>query len=181
MRQLESARFESRNETAGNGKVFGATSYMPRTEPPVLALNFFLNRPALFEVAAQVADAPVLRNFLCRLHRTEGGKDQHIDWHDDAVENRTLGLNISLSAGQYVGGQFQLRDPDRRVRKVVGRLDPGDAFLFRIGAGWQHRLTPVESGERTVGVGWFRTEPDWHLMTAALLRSRLIAETEQVS
>ena len=178
MKQLEKARFETRNEVfLGNGNIFGTTSYMPQTEPAVKSLNFFLNRSTLYGLAAQIAGTPVLRNFLCRLHRTAFGTGQHIDWHDDAVDYRTLGLNINLSDSAYTGGEFQLRSPDGKIEVAVSRWSPGDAFLFRIGYGWQHRLTPVESGQRTVGVGWFRTEPDWQLLTGASLRTRMVMET----
>jgi hypothetical protein len=157
---LEKAQFEVRDEV-DKGRVFGTTLFMPNTEPTLFLLHFILNRPALFRAVERIAGCPVLGNFLGRLHRTSAQPDQYIDWHDDAVDGRTLGITINLSAEPYSGGVFQMRDPNRKLCAEVGRAAPGDAFLFRIGGGWQHRLAPVESGHRTVGVGWFRTGPDW--------------------
>jgi hypothetical protein len=67
---------------------------------------------------------------------------------------------------------FQLRDGLGVVRSEIGRMTPGDAFLFRIGEGWEHRLTAVESGRRTVAVGWFLREPDWQQFAKMEFRRR---------
>jgi hypothetical protein len=142
-------------------EVFGTTLFVPQTERSIFLLHFALNRPALFKFGEQVAGCPGIANFRGRVHRTVSGTNQHIDWHDDAVEDRTLGLCINLSSERYSGGVLQIRDPERVIRAEIGQGVPGDAFLFRIDRGWQHRLAPVESGRRTVGVGWFRTRPDW--------------------
>ena len=156
---LEEAEFEERKET-GHGEVFGTTLFVPETDPSWFLLQFIMNKPALYDLACHITGCPKIANFIGRLHRTTAAPHQHIDWHHDAVEARTLGICINLSTEEYTGGILQIRDPDRRVRAEVGRAAPGDAFLFRIDADWQHRLTRVESGRRTVGVGWFRTSPD---------------------
>jgi predicted 2-oxoglutarate/Fe(II)-dependent dioxygenase YbiX len=118
-----------------------------------------MNKPALFDLACRITGCPKIASFIGRLHRTTAASDQHIDWHHDAVESRTLGICVNLSMEDYTGGVLQIRDPNRRLRAEVGRAAAGDAFFFRIDADWQHRLTRVESGRRTVGVGWFRTSP----------------------
>jgi hypothetical protein len=162
LRQLETASFQSISEVGSvNGRVFGNTLRLLQTEPGVVALNFILNRPVLFELARQISDTPPLGHFLGRLHRTTADSDQHIDWHSDAVDFRVLGLDINLSSSPHVGGVFQMRDADRQIRREIADWAPGDAFLFRIDGNWHHRLTRVESGTRTVGVGWFRMQPDW--------------------
>ena len=87
MRRLETARFETANEVASKtGRIFGNTLKLSQSEPGLVALNFALNRPELFELAREIGNTPPLRNFLGRLHRTTAGSDQHIDWHDDNVE-----------------------------------------------------------------------------------------------
>jgi hypothetical protein len=155
---IREAQFEVKNEVH-EGRVFGTTLFIPRTEPSLFLLHFMLNRPALFEAVEKIAGCERLGNFTGRLHRTSAETAHHIDWHDDAAHTRTVGININLSAHKYSGGLFQLRDAQGTVRSEVGRAEPGDAFLFRIGEGWQHRLAPVETGVRTVGVGWFLTHP----------------------
>jgi hypothetical protein len=179
LRQLETAHFETTDEIVKtNGRVFGTTLKLRQSEPGVVALNFVLNRPELFELARQIGGTPALGNFLGRLHRTTAGSDQQIEWHHDHADFRSLGLDINLSGEAYEGGLFQIRDSDLRIRREIKEWDPGDAFLFRIGNGWQHRLTRVESGRRTVGVGWFRTEPDWQLLTSARVRSGIVTTME---
>jgi hypothetical protein len=170
---LATAQFVVRDEVE-RGRVFGTTLFVPDTERSLFLLHFILNRPALFRVVEQIADCPRLANFLGRLHRTSAEPNQQIDWHDDAVNGRTLGICINLSAEEYSGGVLQIRNPEGKLRAAVGRAAPGDAFLFRIGCGWQHRLTPVESGRRTVGVGWFRTAPEWCEYALTMARSRRI-------
>lgn len=173
LKLIETGRFEVTNETH-KGRIFGTTFKMPSTEPTVTTLHFILNRLALFEMVERVVGCPRLGNFTCRIHRTVADTHQHIDWHDDWIQDRTVGLNINLSQQDYRGGQFQIRDPEGRVRSEIGRIAAGDAFLFRIGSGWQHRLTPVGSGERTVAVGWFRTQPDWNTLAIAQLRAKTL-------
>ncbi len=170
---LEATQFEQRNEV-GHAGVFGTTLFAPETERSLFLLHFILNRPELYDIVGKVAGCPKIGNFMGRLHRTVGGTDQHIDWHRDAVEARTLGITINLSAEEYTGGIFQLRDPAQKIRAEVGRAAPGDAYLFRIDQEWQHRLTRVESGRRTVGVGWFRTEPEWRKYALSADRTRII-------
>ncbi|MGA2713898.1 MAG: 2OG-Fe(II) oxygenase [Bryobacteraceae bacterium] len=177
---IEGSQFVLKDEVS-RGEVFGTTLFVPPTDRSWFLLHFLLNRPALFKFAEQVASCAGIANFIGRLHRTGAGTSQHIDWHDDAVDNRTLGICINLGREQYAGGTLQIRDPDRAIRAEIGRGAPGDAFLFRIDHGWEHRLTPVKSGRRTVGVGWFRTQPDWraYAMTSARTRQILTGDNAQ--
>jgi 2OG-Fe(II) oxygenase superfamily len=170
---LEQAQFEERNEV-GHGEVFGTTLFVPETDRSWFLLQFIMNKPALFDIVCRIGGCPRIGNFIGRLHRTTAASHQHIDWHHDAVEARTLGICINLSAEEYTGGVLQIRDADRQMRAEVSRAAAGDAFLFRIDADWQHRLTRVESGRRTVGVGWFRTEPEWRKQAWNTARSREI-------
>ncbi len=168
---LEQAQFEERNEV-GHGEVFGTTLFVPETDRAWFLLQFIMNKPDLFDLVGRITGCPRTGNFIGRLHRTTAASHQHIDWHHDAVEARTLGICVNLSTEEYTGGVLQIRDPDRQMRAEVGRAAPGDAFLFRIDADWQHRLTRVESGRRTVGVGWFRTQPEWREQALNTARSR---------
>jgi hypothetical protein len=161
--KISSATFTPRDEVGKKtGAVFGTTLVVSPEEPVMAALQFLLNRPELFQVASEVCRVPRPGNFLCRMHRTLPSSEQHIDWHGDAVDTRMAGLNINVSRQPFTGGKFQVRDPEKRVTAEVSDWAPGDAFLFRIDGGWEHRLTPVVSGERTVAVGWFRKLPVWH-------------------
>jgi hypothetical protein len=177
---LETAQFVVRDEFEHSGQVVGTTLFVPGTERSLFLLHFILNRPALFRVVERISDCPRVANFTGRLHRTIAEPDHQIDWHNDAVDGRTLGIGINLSAEPYSGGTFQIRNPNREVCAEVGRAAPGDAYLFSIGRGWQHRLTPVDSGQRTVGVGWFRTGRDWREYALSGLVSRAILTRDEV-
>jgi hypothetical protein len=170
LRWVANARFNEKNEVH-KGRVFGTTLFVPENDPALFLLQFVLNRQPLFHLVESVSGCPQLGSFLGRIHTTNAGSNHHIDWHDDAVEGRTVGITIHLSPERYEGGVLQVRDPEMRIRSEMGWSAPGDAFLFRINRGWEHKLTGVESGSRTVGVGWFRTEPDFRLGTSAAVRS----------
>jgi hypothetical protein len=161
--QVGASQLAAKNEVrnGGAGAIFGTTLRMPDTEPAILSLHFIMNRSRLFELIAQIIGGPALANFTGRVHRTRAGCGEHIGWHDDAVDHRKVAMSIGLNDANYSGGLLQVRDPERCIRKEIGYLAAGDAILFRIGDRWQHQLTPVESGERTVAVGWFRSTPDW--------------------
>ena len=177
---VNAAEFVVKNEVH-EGRVFGTTLFVPLTDPAMILLHFILNRPALFEVVERIVGCPKLANFTGRLHRTSAESNQHIDWHDDVSDSRTVGITVNLGTEPYSGGALQVRDPEKHTRAEVGCFAAGDAFLFRIDRGWQHRLSPVESGSRTVGVGWFRTKPDWRDYNPAVVAARRAAERVEES
>ena len=169
LRCLESTRFEERHEE----EVIGTTLFVPPTDPVFFLLQFILNRPALYRFSEQVSGCSRIANFIGRLHRTTVAANQYVDWHQDLAHARTLGLCINLSAEPYTGGVLQIRNPEKQIKAAVGRSNPGDGCFFRIDKGWQHRLTPVESGRRTVGVGWFRTAPEWSSYAPSVSRMQM--------
>ncbi|HEY3835254.1 MAG TPA: hypothetical protein VGL72_01720 [Bryobacteraceae bacterium] len=150
-RRLERGEFFLKDEVArGSGSIFGTTQAMQAFDPLMSLMHFLLNRHDLFALAAVVCDISRPGNFLCRVHRTAASSSQAINWHGDNTGNRMLGLNINLSSEQFSGGEFQLRDPEERRRGIGGHITAGDAFLFRIDQGWEHRLTE----SRRVSVPW---------------------------
>jgi hypothetical protein len=178
LRATEIASFCLKNETAKTGSVFGTTWFVHETDPAIMSALFLFNRPELFQLVTDVTGITRPGNFLCRIHRTVPSPDQHIDWHDDKADGRILGLNVNLSREPFEGGLFQIKGPDGRVRGEVHFSEPGEAFLFRIGNGWKHRLTPLQSGVRTVAVGWFREGPDWQTTAREGFRSGTIVISE---
>jgi hypothetical protein len=174
MKNLENAHYEEQHEVTGSGARFGTTLKIRSSDPVVTSFFFILNRPPLFDAVRAITGCEALGNYTGRIHRTTPGGDRHIDWHDDVYDFRTVGLNINLSRQSFQGGAFHLRDAEKCVRKEVDDWSAGDAFLFQISPGWQHRLTPVTAGERTVGVGWFRTRPSWEATTLSHFRSGVI-------
>lgn len=169
LKRVSLGQFDFREEAL----VKGSTQLMPQTDPALISLHFMLNRPALFDAVSKIADIPRPGNFLSRLHKTTSSPGEELDWHDDGTDGRLLGLNVNLSTEPYSGGVLQMRNPEKNITGEIGQLPPGDAFLFRIANKWQHRLTPVNAGARTVAVGWFRSKPDWTALAFRGLRSSL--------
>lgn len=165
-KQLAASTFVSTDETSPRGRVFGNTMRMPQTERAAMALNFLLNREDLFAIARQIGSTPPLMSFLGRVHQTAADAEQHIEWHNDDADFRIMAIDINLSDAPYTGGLFQIRDPHKQIRREVHEWKAGDAFFFKIEANWEHRLTRVEAGNRTVGVGWFRTHPMWESLVS---------------
>jgi len=142
---------------------FGTTLFMPTTEQAYFLFHLLLNKPPLFRLVEQITGCGPIGNFMGRIHRTQAQENQHIDWHDDITDTRLIGLNVNLSTEPYQGGRFQLREKaSKRLLGDIGNVGLGNAFLFQVAPTVEHRLTPVEGyGSRTVGVGWFRAQPDW--------------------
>jgi hypothetical protein len=172
LKLLKTTTFVPKDEVH-EGTVFGNVFIAPQTETVGAALHLILNECDLFQMVERTAGCAALVNFTGRIHRTSAGTEQGIDWHNDAIQHRSVGLNINLGTEEFTGGLFQIRGPDLKMRAELKHSKPGDAFLFRIDRGWQHRLTQVESGQRTVAVGWFRTEPDWQSNTRAWFHTQM--------
>jgi hypothetical protein len=173
LKHVAQAGFVPKSENAGAYE-FGRTLFLPRTETAWYLLHLLVNNPMLFRLVEQITGCARIGNFYGRIHRSLPGGEHRIDWHDDIHDdlpyNRLVGLNLSLSAEEFTGGQFQLREKGAdHAALSVGRLPAGDAFLFRISPRLEHRLTPLETGpHRIVAVGWFRAQPEWQTFSKTL-------------
>lgn len=171
LQQMEKAAFAHKSEGGEAGVPFGQVLAVPRNDPVLFLFQFLMNRPALFPMIQRVTGCAPIGNFVGRIHRTLPDSNHHIDWHGDNADHRLIGVTVNLSVGAHTGGQFQIRDVESaRILNEISNTRPGDAFLFRIGPGYQHRLLPVEVGNRSVGVGWFRSEPSWNLFARSFFR-----------
>lgn len=80
----------------------------------------------------------------------------HYHWHQDTGVGRYLYREFTMSIGvsrreNYDGGELQVNVNDD-VKSL--KLGTGDVAVF--GSVLKHRVTPVETGVRTVVIGWFR-------------------------
>ncbi len=99
-----------------------------------------------------------------RLYRMVPGHRHYLGWHDDGIGNRLIGMSVNLTDGTFEGGEFQIRD--RRSKgdptNTVANTGPGDAFLFRIGRAFEHRVRAVRGAiPKDTFVGWFVSEPKY--------------------
>ena len=168
LRRLATANFMARVEV-DEGEEFGQLMCLPSTDPTLFLFHLLLNRPKLFHVIERITGCAPIGNFFGRIHRSYPAAHHHIAWHGDNADSRLIGLTPNFSTAEYSGGVFQLRDQrSKRMLHEITKVGLGDAFIFRIAPALQHQLTPVDRGGcRTVGVGWFRAQPDWPIFAKA--------------
>jgi len=139
------------------------------------AFEFLTNDPALFAFVRRISGCGVIGSYRGRVYRLLPRPGHQSDWHNDLLPNRMLTMSINLGSEVYEGGVLQIRDvPTGRILTQVANTGPGDATIFRIAEGLQHRVTPLTgSVARTACAGWFLDAPDF----AAELRNRLDGRT----
>jgi len=170
LKKLEQATFETKFETDRTNKL-GKVLFVPLNEPVAFAFRLLFNNPDLFSMLQEITQCGHIGNFVGRIHRSLGGEDHAIEWHSDNADNRLLAMTLCLGTDDYTGGKFQLRSIDNEnIIREFGQLQAGDAIIFKISPGLKHRLTNLETGRRTVGVGWFRSAPDFNTFAAMHLK-----------
>lgn len=125
------------------------------------ALCLALARPEVLRIMESALCGPALTGVAGAIAQFAAGAEERLGWHDDLAEpERKLAITINLGTAPYQGGAFEFRDlasgapPFRHVHST-----PGEALLFPIGAGLQHRVLPVTGGgPRTVFAGWYLGE-----------------------
>jgi hypothetical protein len=126
-------------------------------------LHFLANDAAVFDLVSRVAGVAGIRSFGGRVYRRVPATAHHDSWHSDVHPDRRVGMSINLSPAPFDGGVFEIRD--EATERAVGALantGPGDALLFAIDDGLEHRVTPVTgTAAKTAFAGWFGTTQDY--------------------
>lgn len=170
LRKLKEVRFETKFEIDEQNK-FGKTLFVPQNNPVLFIFQLLLNNIELFSVLQNITGCDNIGNFVGRIHRSEEGGQHGIEWHGDNSDNRLLAMTLGLDTCDYSGGKLQMRETgSEKIIREFGHINAGDAVIFKISPGLQHRLTVLETGQRTVGVGWFRSEPDFATFSANYLK-----------
>jgi hypothetical protein len=168
--KLEQTKFETKYEMEEENK-FGKVLFVPQKAPVIFTFHLLLNNPKLFSVLQKITECEPIGNFVGRIHRSNEGERHEIDWHGDNSDNRLLAITLSLGTERYIGAQFQMRKTGSSIIDYeFGQLEAGDALIFKISPDLQHRLAPLEKGRRTVGVGWFRSQPDYEIFAKNYLK-----------
>jgi hypothetical protein len=145
-------------------KGFTGSEACLREDSSMLALLWFLvNDERLFQVLEAVTGCPTIGSFQGRVYRLTNSPGHHDDWHHDLVDNRLVAMSVNLSSDGYEGGILQIRDgTSREVLHEEPNTGLGDAVIFRLAPGLEHRVTNV-SGDRpkTAFAGWFKSAPDY--------------------
>ena len=161
--RLEQTEFYTKMEKDEHSGEFGKVLFMPLNNPVPFMFHMLMNDRQLFKQLEAITGCGDIGNFMGRIHRSEGGEQHQIEWHGDNTDTRLLAMTLNLGRTNYTGAKFQMRKKgDDKIIREFGQTEPGDAFIFEIHPDLQHRLSLVETGTRTVGVGWFRAEPDYN-------------------
>lgn len=125
------------------------------------ALLLFMNDEKLFKMIQSITQCDRIGCFEGRVYRVIPGHGHHDAWHSDMAENRLVAMSINLSTEVYAGGTLQIRDcVSERIVSEVPNVGTGDAIIFRLSPGLQHRITEVKGKAlKTAFAGWFRAKP----------------------
>lgn len=125
-------------------------------------LFLIMNDPKLLDVIRRITGCAPIGSFTGRIYLMRAGEAHH-RWHSDVDGARLIGMSVNLTEHEFAGGRFELRhagatEPEWSFTNAGG----GDAILFRIADGIQHRVTDVEGDvPRIAFAGWFQSQPDF--------------------
>ena len=124
-------------------------------------LLVLFNDAGLFRFIDAVTGCGSLGGFEGTAYRMLPHRHHLASWHDDVKDGRMAAMTLNLSPHGYAGGVLQLRQTgSAAVLHEVANIGYGDAVVFRIGRGFEHRVTPIEEGPPKIAwAGWFRREP----------------------
>jgi hypothetical protein len=132
------------------------------------SLNFLCNNRKLFDFIQQVTACGQLGCFVGKVYRMAPDASHYDSWHDDNVDDRRIAMSINLTMEPYTGGTLEIRDSQsRKTLKQIENFGFGDAVVFPITEGLEHRRTPVSgSVAKTAFAGWFKSKPDFREVLA---------------
>jgi hypothetical protein len=155
-RSVRTARFFDRADE-------GLTREQCMDPTPTLGMLYLIaNDQRLFDVIRRVTGCGPIGSFIGRVYLRLAAAGHYDRWHSDMNGVRLIGMSVNLTEGAFEGGRFELRQTgsDSAAWAVVN-TGRGDAILFRIADGLQHRVTAVEGDvPRVAFAGWFQSGPD---------------------
>ena len=146
-------------------------------------VHFLINDPGLFEILQKITGCGRIGRFYGRVYRMVPGAGHYDSWHDDAFENRMITISINLSREFYRGGLLQIRErQSKRFLHEIANTGFGDAIVFRVDSGLQHRVTDVEGDVEKVALsGWFVPWPDYPFSLRLALAQKKAAGDDEPS
>lgn len=126
-------------------------------------LHFLLNEVTLIEFARRVSGHSDATGFVGSVYRLVPGFQHRDSWHDDLDGNRLVALTVNLSEDVFEGGELEMRERGSALW-CFANTGPGDALLFALGRGLQHRIRPIAgTSPKTAFAGWFCRDADLRL------------------
>ena len=158
--EMDRATFDARDYDGLAGELT-----LDHATPIVARLLFLLNDPTLYRTIERIADVGPIQRYDGRIYRRMPVAEHYDNWHDDlGVPERLVTMSVNLGPHSYGGGVLQLRHAGADdLLAEVHNTGVGDALLFRLGTGLEHRVTGIESGVKTALAGWFASGPPWPL------------------
>ena len=128
-------------------------------ESLLVILATLLNDRRLFETVRAVTGCDPIACFHPVIYRFDPRPEHHDAWHGDNDGNRLVAMSINIG-GPFDGGVLQFREgPAGPVLHEAANTVAGDAILFRIRPGLEHRVTGVTGTRpRLAAAGWFQRD-----------------------
>lgn len=180
-KMVESLEFYTREDFDTEGKVFARELTLEDRHPLASLMLLLLNQQELFRAIQELSGTKEsLRFFRSRVYELKPGSEHYDSWHDDHEKEQLVGLSLNLSLDPIEGGEFEIRNSNDH--KVYGRISEsrfGDAHIFDIGPGLQHRVLPVtgKTGRRNCA-GWFCSRPDFQIEMKKMLKEGGVMDEE---
>lgn len=121
------------------------------------AFVFLMNDPRFISFVRKFSGIRRLRAFRGRIYKLEPRFRDYMNWHDDYVDGRRVGITINLSTRPYTGGLLRVRQ--KGSKKGPTRLPNksfGNAILFLLSRKVEHSVSPVRGANPKIAfAGWF--------------------------
>jgi hypothetical protein len=159
--RIERASFEPLT----HGRI--GTELCIKEDPSVDLMHFLVNTPKLYDLVERISGRRPIQCFFGRIYRMIADSGHFDSWHDDFGKRdkpRLVAMSINLSTEVYSGGVLQIREQaSDRILSEVTNTGFGDAIIFRIERGLQHRITDVQgTAPKTAFAGWFESGPPFY-------------------
>jgi hypothetical protein len=162
-REVDAAEFEVKEHKGIK------TELCSRSDRAIALLELLTNDPEFFEAVREITGCDRIGTFLGRVYRMLPGPEHEDAWHGDLIKGRMVAMSVNLSEAPYSGGVLEIRDEQsKRVLHGIPNTGAGDAVIFRLARGLQHRVTAVEGAlPKTAYAGWFVPGPESELLHPA--------------
>lgn len=145
------------------GKYFGSESIVMDPKAHLL-VHMILNQPDIIEFMQKITGDFSLKSFRGRIYKMDPAKKHELDWHNDNVGNRRIGVSICLNEN-FGGSAFQIREKGQALAHTeIRNASLGSMLVFSIDSKLEHCLTPLEgSGIKIAVAGWFLADEEFSI------------------
>lgn len=172
LRLLAQGEFTEREDKERSGTVFAREVAMAPSALIPSLFRLLLNNPVLFPPIQELMDCRAdsfpprkdagdgrVSSFLIgRCFKMMPGGHHFDSWHADLIHGRQICLSVNLEPDPTAAGGLEIRHRQSAATRVVPEF--GDAVLFRVAKGLEHRgLPPAGAVPKCTFSGWFSDGP----------------------